>query len=231
MDCSLSSSVHVRGSLQPRDRTCISYTSFIGRRVLHHFSIGWNLDSSLCFIQPGILHDVLCIEVKQVGWQHIALTYSFPYFEPVCCSMSSSNCCFLTCIQVSQKAGKAVCYSSLFKNFHSMLSSTQTKALNIVKEVELNVFMEFPCFFYHPMDVDNLISHSSALSKCICDFSVHIPLKPSLKDFEHHLSSMWSECSCVVVWTFFGIVFLWDANENWAFPGLWPLMSFPNLLA
>ena len=50
--------------------------------------------------------------------------------------------------------------------------------------------MEFPCFFYDPVDVDNLISHSSALSKYICDFSVHIPLKSSLKDFEHHLSNM-----------------------------------------
>ena len=57
-----------------------------------------NLDSSLCFIQPGISHDVLCIQVKEAGWQYIALMCSFSYLEPVCCFMSNSNCCFLTCI-------------------------------------------------------------------------------------------------------------------------------------
>ena len=50
-----------------------------------------NLDASLCFFQPSISHDVLCIEVKQAGWQYTAMTYSFSYLEPVCCSMSSSN--------------------------------------------------------------------------------------------------------------------------------------------
>ena len=39
------------------------------------------------------------------------------------------------------------------------------------------------------------------------------------------------ECNCEVVWTFFGISFLWDWNENWPFLVLWPLLSFPNLLA
>ena len=59
-----------------------------------------NLDSSLCFFQPSVSHDVLCIEVKWAGWQYTPLTSSFSYLEPVCCSISSSNCCFLTCIQV-----------------------------------------------------------------------------------------------------------------------------------
>ena len=53
----------------------------------------------------------------------------FPNLEPVCCSMSGSNCCFLTCIQVSQKARKVVWYSHFFKNFSSLLWSTQSKAL------------------------------------------------------------------------------------------------------
>ena len=44
-------------------------------------------------------------------------------------------------------------------------------------------------------------------------------------------TSMWDECNCAVVWAFFGIAFLWDWNENWPFPVLWPLLSFPNLLA
>ena len=46
-----------------------------------------NLDSSLCFVQPGVSHDVLCIYVKWARWQYTALTYSFPNLEPVCCSM------------------------------------------------------------------------------------------------------------------------------------------------
>ena len=55
-----------------------------------------NLDSSLCFIQPGISQDVLCIEVKLTGWQYTGLTYSFSYLEPIC-SMSSSNQSVVPC--------------------------------------------------------------------------------------------------------------------------------------
>ena len=68
------------------------------------------------------------------------------------------------------------------------------------------------------MDVGNLISGSSASSKFklyIWKFSVHILLKSSLKDFEHYCGRIWNECNCTVVWTFFGIAFLWDRNENW----------------
>ena len=75
-------------------------------------------------------------------------------------------------------------------------------------------------FFYNPMDVDNLISGSSAFSKSnlnIWKFSVHILLKPSLENFEHYFANMWNECNCVVVWTFFGIALLCDWNENWLF--------------
>ena len=82
------------------------------------------------------------------------------------------------------------------------------------------------------MDVGNLISGSSAFSKpslYIWKFSVHILLKPSLKDFEHILASMWDECNCTVLWTFFSIALLWDWNESWPFPVLWPLLSFPDL--
>ena len=72
-----------------------------------------------------------------------------------------------------------------------------------------------------PMDVGNLISGSSTFSKSsfnIWKFMVHVLLKPSLENFEHYFPSMWDECNCVVVWTFFGIAFLWDWNENWPFP-------------
>ena len=99
---------------------------------------------------------------------------------------------------------------------------------------EPNVFLEFPCFFYDLADVCNLIPGSSAFSKSslyIWKFSVHTLLKPRLKDFEHYLASMWNEHNCMVVWTFSGIAFLWDWNENRPFPVLWPLLTFPNLLA
>ena len=96
------------------------------------------------------------------------------------------------------------------------------------------LFLEFSCLFYDPTDVGNLISGSSAFSKSslnIWNFMVHVPLMPSLENFEHHFTSMWDDCNCVVVLTFFGIAFLWDWNENWPFPVLWSLLSFPNLLA
>ena len=58
-----------------------------------------------------------------------------------------------------------------------------------------------------------------------------VQLKPSLENFEHYFASVWDECNCMVVCSFFGLAFLWDWNENWPFPILWPLLSFPNLLA
>ena len=61
--------------------------------------------------------------------------------------------------------------------------------------------------------------------------SRHILLKPGLENFEHCFASMWDECSCVVVGTFFGFAFLWDWNENWPFPVLWPQLCFLNFLA
>ena len=83
------------------------------------------------------------------------------------------------------------------------------------------------------MNVGNLISGSYVFSKptsYIRKFSVRVLLKPSLEDFEHYLVSMWNERNCMVIWIFFGIALLWDWNENWPFPVLWPLLSFPNLL-
>ena len=148
--------------------------------------------------------------------------------------MSSSNCCcFLTCRQISQEADKVVWYSHLLKNFtHSVVIHT-VKGFSIVNEGEVDVFLEFSCLFYDPTNVGNLISGSSAFSKpslYIWRFSVQVLLKPSLKDFEHNLTSMWNECNCVVARAFFGIAFLQTWNENRPFPVLYPLLSFPNLL-
>ena len=162
-----------------------------------------------------------------------SLTYSFSYLEPVCCSMSSSNCCFLTYIQISQEAGQVVWYSHLFQNFPQFIVIHTVKGFGIVNKAEVDVFLELSCFFDDPTDVGNLISGSSAFSKSslnIWNFMVHILLKLGLQNFEHYFTIVWDECSCVVVWTFFGIAFLWDWNENWSFPVLWPLLSFPNLL-
>ena len=139
-----------------------------------------------------------------------SLSYSFPNFEPVCCSMSDSNCCFLTCTQVSQEAGQVVWYSHLFKNFPHFVVIHTVKGFGIVNKAEIGVFLESSCFFHDPINVGNLISGSSAFSKpslCIWKFSVHILLKPSLKDFEHYLASMWNEPNFTVVLTFFGIDF------------------------
>ena len=61
-------------------------------------------------------------------------------------------------------------------------------------------------------------------------FLVHVLFKSSLENFEHYFASMWNECNCVVVWMFFGIALLWDWNENWPFPVVWPLLSFQNFL-
>ena len=83
------------------------------------------------------------------------------------------------------------------------------------------------------MNVGRLIFDSSAFSKSslyIWKFLVHELLKPSLKDFEQTLPGMWNECNWIVIWTFFGIALPWNWNENWPFPVLWPLLSFPNLL-
>ena len=159
--------------------------------------------------------------------------YSFPDLEPVCCSMSSSSCCFLTCLQISQEAAQVVWYFHLFQIFSQFVVMHTVKGFGIVNKAEIEVSLELSCFFGDPVDVDNLISHSSAFSKSslnIWKFMVHVLLKLGLENFEHYLASMWDECNCVVVWTFSGIDFLWDWNENWPFAVLWPLLSFPNLL-
>ena len=158
--------------------------------------------------------------------------YSFSYLEPVCCSLSSSNCCFLTCIQVSQEAGQVVWYSHLFQNFTQFIVVHTVKGFGIVNKVEIDVFLELSWFFNDPSDVDNLISGSSAFPKTSLNiWKFMVLLKSGLENFEHYFTSIWDECNCAVVWAFFDITFLWDWNDNWPFPVLRPLLSFPNLLA
>ena len=148
--------------------------------------------------------------------------------------MSTSNCCFLTCIQISQEAGQVVWYSHLFQNFPQFIVIHTVKGFGIDNKAEIDVFLELSCFFDEPADVGNWISRSSAFSKTslnISKFTVHVLLKPGLENFERYFPSMWDEFNCEVVWVFIGIAFLKDWNENWTFPFQWPLLSFPNLLA
>ena len=134
--------------------------------------------------------------------------------------MSSSNCCFLTCIQVSQEAGQGVWYSHLFQNFPQLIVIHTVKSFGIVNKAEIDVFLELSCFFDDPVHDGNLTSGFSAFSKTslnIWKLMVHILLRPGLDNFEHYFTSMWDECNCAAVWAFFGIAFLWDWNENWTF--------------
>ena len=92
---------------------------------------------------------------------------------------------------VSQETGKEFWYSHLFKNFPQFVVIHTVKGFSVANEAKVDVFLEFPCFFYDSMDVGNLIAGSSVFSKSslyIRKFSVHVLLKPSLKDFEHYLT-------------------------------------------
>ena len=143
---------------------------------------------------------------------------SLPFLNPACTS-GSSQFTYCWCL--------AWMSLSIILLAHEMSKS-------VWLNTEVNAFLKFSCFFYDPVDVGNLISGSSAFSKSslyIWKFSVHVLLMPSLKDFEHYLISMWDERAYMVVWTFFGTVLLWNWNENSSFPVLWPLPSFPRLLA
>ena len=79
-------------------------------------------------------------KLNKQGDNHTALTYSFPDLEPVSCSMSSYNCCFLTCIQISQEAGKVVWYSHLFKNSPQFVVSHAVQGFRLVSEAEIEFF-------------------------------------------------------------------------------------------
>ena len=114
--------------------------------------------------------------------------------------MLSSNCSFLTCIQISQEAGQVAWYSHLFKNFPWFVVIHTVKGFGIVNKAEVDIFLEFPCFLYDPEDIGNLISGSSPFLKsrlCIWKFSIHVLLKSSLKDFDHYHVSIFNECSCI----------------------------------
>ena len=80
---------------------------------------------------------------------------SLSYLEPVCCSMSSYNCCFLTCTD-SQEAGQVVWYSHLFKNFPQFSVIHTVKGFGIVNKAEVDVFLELLCFLHDLTNVGNI---------------------------------------------------------------------------
>ena len=120
--------------------------------------------------------------------------------------MSSSNGYFLTCIQISQEANKVVWYSHLFKNFLQFVYDIHRQGFGVVNKAKVDVILELSYSFDDLADVGNLVSGSSAFSKSSLNmwkFTIHILLKPGLENFDHYFASVWDECNCAVVWTFF----------------------------
>ena len=123
--------------------------------------------------------------------------------------MSSSNCCFLTCIQISQEAGQVVWYSHPL-NFPQFVVVQTVKCFGIVNKADIDVFLELSCFFAYPMDIGHWISGSSAFSKFSLNSwksIVHILLKSGVENFEHYFASIWDECNCSVTWAFLALPF------------------------
>ena len=83
-----------------------------------------------------------------------------------------------------------VWYSHLLNNFPQFVVIYTVKGFGVINKAEVDVFLEFFCFFYDPTDVGNLISAFSKSYLYIWKFLVHIVLKPSLKEFEHYLARM-----------------------------------------
>ena len=162
--------------------------------------------------------------------------YSFPNLEPVLCSMSDS----VSSWPVYRLLKMQVRWSGIpisLRIFQFVVIHT-VRGFSIVNEAEIDVFLELSCFLMtqQMLTIWSLVPLPFLKPAWTSQFTAHhsqfsIPLKPHLKNFEHYFASMWDESNCAVLWTFFGIDFLWDWNETWPFPVLWPLLSFSNLLA
>ena len=79
-----------------------------------------------------------------------SLDILLPNLEPVHYPISSLNCCFLTCIQISQEAGQVVWYSHVLKNFPQFVVINTSKGFGVVNKSEIEVFLELSCFFDDP---------------------------------------------------------------------------------
>ena len=155
--------------------------------------------------------------------------YSFSYLEPICCSMSSSNCCFLTRIQVSQKAGQVFWYSHLFKSVPEFVVVHTVKGFGIVNKAETDVFLELSYLFDDPTDAGNLIC---GLNPIWTSWSSQFIYCWSLAWRILSVTLLVYEMSAIV-WKFehsLALPFLGIGMKT-PFPVLWPLLSFPSLLA
>ena len=158
--------------------------------------------------------------------------YSFPHLQSVRRHMSSSHCCFLTCIQVSQEAGNVVWCSHPLKNFpvscdphnQRLWCSQYSRCSCFSRTLLLYIWSkgcwQFDLWFLCRFQIQ--LQELEALGSCT--------VKAWLGEF-WAFATVWNEGNCVVVWAFFGTAFLCDWNENWPFPVLRPLLSFPNFLA
>ena len=155
-----------------------------------------------------------------------SLDVLFSYSEPVCCSMSSSKCCFLTWIQIFQEAGQVVWYYALFQNFPQFIVIHIVKGFGIVNKAETDFFWNSVAF--------SMIQWMLAIWSL-----VPLPfLKPAWTSGSSWFMYCWS-----LAWRILSITFLasemtailWyiSLGSEWklTFPVLWPVLSFPNLLA
>ena len=144
--------------------------------------------------------------------------------------MSSSNCCFLICIQTSQEADQVVWYSHLFQNFPKFIVIHTVKGFGIVNKAEIDIFLELSCFsvIQQILAIWSLVPLPFLKPAWTSGSSRFAYCSSGLENFEHYFTNVWDECNCAVVWAFFGIAFLWDWNESWPFPVLWPMLSFPR---
>ena len=147
--------------------------------------------------------------------------YSFPKLEPVCDSISCSNCCFLTCIQTSQEAGKVVWYFHL-EEFSQFVVIHTFKGFGIVNKTEVDVLFCFVSWnslaflmIQQMLAIWSLVPVFSKSSLNIWKFMVYILLKPGLENLLVEFATFAGErgeCNCAVVWTFFGLAFLQDLS-------------------
>ena len=144
--------------------------------------------------------------------------------------MTSSICCFLTCIQVSQEAGKAVWYSHLFQNFSQFVVIHTIKGFSIVSEAEVGGFLEFPCLLCDPTDVGSLISSHFSFTESslyIWKFSVHYCWSLTWRILSYHVKWVQLCGSLNILWHCLSLGLEWKPT----FWVLWLLPSFPHLLA
>ena len=146
--------------------------------------------------------------------------YPFSYLDPICCSTSSSNCCFLTCIQISQEADKVVWYSHVFKNFPQFIVIHNVRGFGIVNKAEMDVFLELLAFsmIQQMLAIWSLVPLPFLKSTWTSGSSRFTYCWSLASNFEHYYGSVWDEWNWAVVWAVFGIAFLSDWNENWPFP-------------